>query len=118
MTDEEEGLRLLDMELDLRAAMAFERATLQEWLSWLTDSMAAHVAARLSEEGFGGLADMFLDARMDPLSLTLRDLTTIAMANGSVPVVFMIDCPHPSTDANLVSVVQQFGRGPDDGGAE
>ena len=95
-----DALEELDAELDLRAALAFERAALAaSGIQW--DVVAGAFEAV-------GMTDAAHAVATDPTTLTLGQLTMAAMSIRAVPVILFATSEHPSTDIAVLELTREL----------
>ena len=97
----------LSTEMDIRAAEKFVAANVGRQIGTLRDG-GYEVAAALDAEGMHEAADVVRVACTDPLDLTLRNLTIIAMMCGRVPVVSLPMCEHPATNPEMAAAMREW----------
>lgn len=97
----------LSMDADVHAACEFVRAMVRRRLGTDSDG-AAELIAELYAEGAGELADTLRKASAEPLDITLRELTALAMMVGKMPVISLPECPHPATNPEMLRVMREW----------
>ncbi|KUH58698.1 hypothetical protein AUL39_06955 [Tractidigestivibacter scatoligenes] len=97
----------LAMDADVRTACEFVRANVSRQLGTDGDG-AADVIAALYAEGSTDAADTLRRAQAEPLDLTLRDLTGLALMVGKIPVLSLPDCPPPATNPEMARVMREW----------
>lgn len=100
----------LSMDADVHAACEFVRAMVRRRLGIDGDG-AADVIAALYEEGSTDAAGTLRRAQAEPLDLTLRDLTGLALMVWCIPVLSMPECPHPATNPEMARVMREWSGG-------
>lgn len=104
--------RVLDFEelstdMDVQAAEKFVAAQVGRQLGTMEEGGEV-VAAALDAEGLHEAADVVRVACTDPLDLTLRGLTILAMTCGRVPVVSLPRCEHPATNPEIAAAMREY----------
>lgn len=97
----------LTMDADVHAACEFVRANVSMQLGTSGDG-AADLMAELDAEGLTDAADTLRRAQEEPLDITLRDLTGLALMVGRVPVLSLPECPHPATNPEMARVMREW----------
>ena len=97
----------LAMDADVHAACEFVRAMVRRRLDTDSDG-AADLMAELDAEGSTDAADTLRRAQEEPLDITLRDLTGLALMVGRVPVLSLPECPHPATNPEMARVMREW----------
>jgi hypothetical protein len=97
----------LSTDADVRAAEEFVAAQVGRQLGTL-DEGGEEVAAALDAEGLHEAAEVVRAACTEPLGLTLRQLTILAMTCGRVPVLSLPVCPHPATNPDMAAVMREY----------
>ena len=97
----------LSTEMDIQAAEKFVAAQVGRQIGTL-EECGEEVAAALDAEGLHEAADMVRAACTDPLDITLKELTIIAMMCGRVPVVSLPMCEHPATNPEMAAAMREY----------
>ena len=107
MADSELDFEELADEMDIRAAMEFEAESLRRQVGTMRDG-GTEIVELLEEKGMPEVAEFVRLACTDPLSLTVRDLTAMAMLDGCLPVISMQRCENPATNPEMAKVMRRF----------
>jgi hypothetical protein len=107
MTDGELDFEQLAMEMDIRSALEFEAESLRRQVGTMRDG-GTEVAELLEKNGMPDVAEFVRLACTDPLSLTVRDLTAMAMIDGCIPVISIQRCENPATNPEMAKLMRRF----------